>query len=174
MTTIRPTGIPSAEAFGHASVMHVIRTEGIPSAEAFGHATIVQAVAEAVHPPGVTRADYVDLLDVLRGIRLDAADERAARRMEAQAPMFARLIPYIGSPEGLAFVITVVIALLALIPPVVDMVAPDDPPSVVVEVDAPSTEDVERIVEERLQELTESGAALPSPAPEIGEVGGRG
>lgn len=160
-TTIRTTGIPSAEAFGHASVMHVIRAEGIPSAEAFGIPTIVRGVVEAVRPPGVTRADYVDLLDVLRGIRQDAADERAARRLESQAPMFARLIPYIRSPEGLAFVITVVIALVALIPPVVDMVAPDDPPIVVVEVDAPSTEDVERIVEDRLRELVESGAGLP-------------
>lgn len=121
----------------------------------------VRAVAEAVYPPGVTRADWTKLLDVLQGIRQDAADDRAAQRLGEQAPMFARLGPYIRSPEGLAFIIMVVIGLLALIPPTVDMVAPDDPPNVAVEVDGPSSAEVEQIVEERLRELTESGGTLP-------------
>lgn len=163
MNTIRPVGIPSAEAVGTPTItwMTTIRPVGIPSTEAVGIPTIVRAVAEAVHPPGVTRADLDELLGVLRGIREDAADERAARRLEAQAPMFARLGPYIRSPEGLAFITMVVIALIALIPPVLEMATPDDPPTVTVEVDGPSTADVERIVEERLRELTESGGPLP-------------
>ena len=39
--------------------------------------------------------------------------------------------------------------------------APEAPPSVIVEVEGPSSADVERIVEERLRELTESGGSLP-------------
>lgn len=121
----------------------------------------VRAVAAAVYPPGVTRANWTELLDVLQGIRQDAADDRAAQLLEEQAPMFVRLGPYIRSPEDLRFIITVVIGLLALIPPAVDMVAPDAPPNVTVEVDGPSSAEVEQIVEERLRELTQSGGRLP-------------
>lgn len=164
MNTIRPVGIPSAEAVGAPTITQVttIRPVGIPSAEAVGHPTIVRAVTEAIQPPGATRADYLELLEVLRAIRQDSADDRAARQLEDQAPMFARLVPYIRSPEGLAFVTTLVIALLALIPPVADMLAPGTPPSVVVVVDQPTSAEVERIVEERLRELTESGGSLPA------------
>lgn len=121
----------------------------------------VRAVAEAVHPPGVTRADLEAVAAVIvDAIRESASAERIARRVEDEAPMFAQLGRFLRTPNGVFVVLGVLLTLAAFVRDVSADAAPDAPPSVVVEVDGPSAEDVERIVSERLRELTESGGTL--------------
>jgi len=123
-------------------------------------ASVVRAVAEAVHPPGVTRADLVAVVGVLvDAIRESASADRIARQVEEQAPMFAQLGRFIRTPGGVVAILSVLLAVLAIVR---DVAADDtqEPPAVTVQVEVP-TEDVERIVEERLCELSESGGALP-------------
>ncbi len=123
-------------------------------------ASVVRAVAEAVHPPGVTRADLEAVVGVLvDAIRESASADRIARQVEEQAPMFAQLGRFIRTPGGVVAILSVLLAVLAIVR---DVAADDtqEPPAVTVQVEVP-TEDVERIVEERLCELSESGGALP-------------
>jgi len=123
-------------------------------------ASVVRAVAEAVHPPGVTRADLVAVVGVLvDAIRESASADRIARQVEEQAPMFAQLGRFIRTPGGVVAILSMLLAVLAIVR---DVAADDtqEPPAVTVQVEVP-TEDVERIVEERLCELSESGGALP-------------
>ena len=123
-------------------------------------ASVVRAVAEAVHPPGVTRADLEAVVGVLvDAIRESASADRIARQVEEQAPMFAQLGRYIRTPGGVVAILSMLLAVLANVR---DVAADDtqEPPAVTVQVEVP-TEDVERIVEERLCELSESGGALP-------------
>lgn len=118
-------------------------------------ATVVRAVAEVVYPPGVTRADLDAVVSVLvDAIRESASAERIARRVEIEAPMFVQLGQFLRSPGGVVAILSVLLAVLALVPPVVELTTPDDPPS--------NTAEVERIVSERLRELTESGGSLPN------------
>lgn len=132
----------------------VMRGEGRVTASA----TVVRAVAEAVQPPGVTRADLDAVVAVLvDAIRESASADRIARRVEAEAPMFVQLGRFLRTPAGVVAILGVLLAVLALIPPVVEMVTPDDPPAVT----GPSSAEVERIVSDRLRELTESGGSLP-------------
>lgn len=146
--------------------MTTIRPVGIPSAEAFGIPTIVQAVAQAVYPPGVTRADLEAVVGVLvDAIRDTASAERIARQVEAEAPMFVQLGRFLRTPGGVVAILGVLLAVLALIPPVVEMATPDDPPTVT----GPSSAEVEQIVSDRLRELTESDEGLPGLAPAPGE-----
>lgn len=164
MQIVRPLGIPSAEAVGTPTITRVttIRPVSIPSAEAVGRPTIVRAVAEAVHPPGVTRADLEAVVGVLvDAIRDSASAERIARQVEERAPMFVQLGRFLRTPGGVVAILGVLLAVLALARDVAADAEPDAPPSVVVEVDGPSSAEVERIVEERLRELTESGGTLP-------------
>ena len=123
-------------------------------------ASVVRAVAEAVHPPGVTRADLEAVVGVLvDAIRESASADRIARQVEEQAPMFAQLGRFIRTPGGVVAILSMLLAVLANVR---DVAADDtqEPPAVTVQVEVP-TEDVERIVEERLCELSESGGALP-------------
>ncbi|GAA3239747.1 hypothetical protein GCM10017691_41210 [Pseudonocardia petroleophila] len=122
----------------------------------------VRAVAEAVHPPGVTRADLEAVVALLLdGLRESASAERIARRVEDQAPMFVQLGRFLRTPNGVFVVLGVLLTLAAFVRDVAADAAPEAPPSVIVEVEGPSSADVERIVEERLRELTESGGSLP-------------
>ena len=123
-------------------------------------ASVVRAVAEAVHPPGVTRADLEAVVGVLvDAIRESASADRIARQVEEQAPMFAQLGRFIRTPGGVVAILSMLLAVLAIVR---DVAADDtqEPPAVTVQVEVP-TEDVERIVEERLCELSESGGTLP-------------
>lgn len=142
--------------------MSTIRPTGIPSAEAFGRPTIVQSVAAAVHPAGVTRADLEAVVGIIvDAMRESASTERLARRVEEQSPMFVQLGRFLRTPGGVVAILSVLLALLALVRDVAADATPDAPPSVVVEVDGPSSADVERIVSERLREIIESGGTLP-------------
>jgi hypothetical protein len=128
---------------------------------AFVAEAVVRAVAEAVHPPGVSRADLEAVVDVLvDAIRESASADRIARQVEERAPMFAQLGRFIRTPGGVVAILSVLLAVLALVRDVAADAAPQEPPVVTVEVDVP-TEEVERIVEERLRELGGSGEAPP-------------
>lgn len=118
-------------------------------------ATVIRAVAEIVYPPGVTRADMDAVVSVLvDAIRESASAERIARRVETEAPMFVQLGQFLRTPGGVVAILSVLLAVLALVPPAVELATPDDPPRV--------TAEVEQIVSERLRELTESDGSLPS------------
>lgn len=166
MATLRPAGIPSAEAVGTPTIRRVttIQARGIASAEAVGNLTVVRAVAEAVRPPDATVADYAVVVAILaNALAHSVPADQAARQVQEQAPMFGRLGLILNANGGLLAVIALLVAVAAYLQDRETSTEPStpDPPSVTVHVDGSDAAEVERIVREHLRQLDESGA-LPS------------
>jgi hypothetical protein len=134
---------------------------GVASVAFTAHATLtvratVEAVAEAIHPPGVTLADLQTLAALLNeATRAAAPAERIAEQVGAELPIFGSFGQFIRANEALITLITLVVTVITLLHDWANNRRIDPPPSVIVQVEPPNRAEVERIVEEKLRELCE-------------------
>jgi hypothetical protein len=114
----------------------------------------VQAVANAVDTSRATAADLQTLAEILRdAVREGVSAGLAAQRVDERTPMFGALGQFLRANEGLIALVALIVAVLTFLQDRAANEKPDPPPSVTVLVKPPDRAEVERIVEERLDEL---------------------
>lgn len=115
--------------------------------------TTVQAVADMVDTSGATAVDLNALAALLRdAVREGVSAGLAAQRVDEQAPMFGSVGRFLSANEGLLALVSLIVAVLALVQDHQANERPDPPPAVTVQVQPPDRAEIERIVEERLRE----------------------
>jgi len=120
--------------------------------------------ASALHPDGVTASDLAQLLAVLlSAVERQAAAEDLADEVQTKTPIFAELAAYLSTGAGqsdlIKWLITTLIAILALVKTSVSSPVPAPPVVVNVQVNQPSVptkNEIANILEQKLNELEQN------------------